>query len=255
MSRNFELLCRVGKELPEFSSDLLPNEGQSHQVDETVSVEEEGVKSEKENVLFRRVPNDSPLRDGEGCEQAQNELVKLVQRVFMFPNSGAPRLVVFSSIDKRSGSSEICFGVGDVLAAQVSGSVCMVDANLRSPSLHELLGIGRSPGLTDAMISLDPIKDFAVPIARGNLWLMPPGSSAGEATGLFASDRWCSRLAELKEEFDYVLIDAPSASMYMDPILLGQKADGVILIVEANSTRRETTRMAKQTFEGAGILH
>jgi Mrp family chromosome partitioning ATPase len=103
------------------------------------------------------------------------------------------------------------------------------------------------------MINPDSIKDFAVPVAGGNLWLMPPGSTAVEAPGLFASDRWYSRLAELKEEFDYVLIDAPPVSMYADPILLGQKADGVILVVEANSTRRETARVAKQTLEDARV--
>jgi Mrp family chromosome partitioning ATPase len=60
-------------------------------------------------------------------------------------------------------------------------------------------------------------------------------------------------MAELREKFDYVLIDAPPISSYVDAVLLGQIADGVILVVEANSTRRETARMVKETFEGANV--
>jgi Mrp family chromosome partitioning ATPase len=184
--------------------------------------------------------------------QAQEEVVKLVQRVFVFPNSHAPRAVVFSSV-QGNGSSEICSRAGEVLAAQGSGSVCLVDANLRAPSLHQLFGVGKFPGLADATVKPGPIKDFAVRIAGGNLWVVPPGSPAAEAQRLFASDGLRSRMGELREEFDYVLIDASPVSSYADAVLLGQMADGVILVVEANSTRRETARMAKETFEGAKV--
>jgi Mrp family chromosome partitioning ATPase len=60
-------------------------------------------------------------------------------------------------------------------------------------------------------------------------------------------------MMELSKEFDYVLIDAPPVSSYADAVLLGQMADGVILVVEANSTRRGTARMVKETFEGAKV--
>jgi succinoglycan biosynthesis transport protein ExoP len=60
-------------------------------------------------------------------------------------------------------------------------------------------------------------------------------------------------MRELREEFDYVLIDAPPLSSCSDAVLLGQMTDGVILVVEANSTRRETARTAKETFEGANV--
>ncbi|MGA7625023.1 MAG: CpsD/CapB family tyrosine-protein kinase [Candidatus Acidiferrales bacterium] len=223
MSRNFELLRRAGKE----------------------------------SVLFARsssdsLPNDNGHRRLDLGGQAQEETVKLVQRVFVFPNSHAPRAVVFSSVE-GNGSSEICCRAGEFLAAQGSGSVCLVDANLRASSLHQLMGVGKFPGLADATVKPGPIKDFAVRIAGGNLWTVPPGSPAVETQRLFASDQLRSRMGELKEEFDYVLIDAPPVSSYADAVLLGQMADGVVLVVEANSTRRESARIAKETFENARV--
>jgi Mrp family chromosome partitioning ATPase len=223
MSRNFELLRRVGKE----------------------------------DILFARssrdsLPNDNGHRRLDQGNHAQEEAVKFVQRVFVFPNSHAPRAVVFSSVE-GNGSSEICSRAGEVLAAQGSRSVCLVDANMRAPSLHQLFGVGKFPGLADAMVKPGPIKDFAVRIAGGNLWVVPPGSPAAEAQRLFASDQLRSRMGELRAEFEYVLIDAPPVSSYADAVLLGQMADGVVLVVEANSTRREMARMAKETFENAKV--
>jgi Mrp family chromosome partitioning ATPase len=223
MSKNFELLRRAGKE----------------------------------DELFGQSGTDSPP-DGGGHRPLdprappEQEVIKLVQRVFAFPNSHAPRVVVFSSV-QGNGSSEICCGAGEALAAQGSRSVCLVDANLRAPSLHRLLGVGKSPGLADAAVKPGPIKDFGVGIVGRNLWLLPPGSFAAEIQGLFASDRLRSRMMELRKEFDYVLIDAPPVGSCADAVLLGQMADGVILVVEANSTRRETARTAKETFEGANV--
>lgn len=223
MSRYFELLERAGKQggfLDGTSSGVLANDN---------------------------IPRPSDLG-----KQADGETVKLVQRVFVFPNSHAPKVVVFSSVE-GDGSSEICSRAGEALAAQGTGSVCLVDANLRAPSLHHLLGVGKSPGLADALVRSGPIKDFAVQIAGGNLWLVPFGSPAAEAQSLLASDRLRPRLGELREEFDYVLMHAPPVSSYADAVLLGQMADGVVLVIEAHATRRDAARRAKEILEGANV--
>jgi Mrp family chromosome partitioning ATPase len=66
-------------------------------------------------------------------------------------------------------------------------------------------------------------------------------------------DELRSRLAELLEHFDYVLIDAPGAGGSGDAAALGQAAGAAILVVEANRTRRLTARKAKETLESAGV--
>src|SRR4029453_18701317 len=70
---------------------------------------------------------------------------------------------------------------------------------------------------------------------------------------LLTSDRLRSRIVELRSEFDYVLVDVPPINHYADATLLGQLADGVVLILEANSTRGETTRKDKESLEAASL--
>ena len=61
------------------------------------------------------------------------------------------------------------------------------------------------------------------------------------------------RLSELRREFDYVLIDSAPLSTYADGVVLGQLADGLVLVLEANSTRREVAARVTENLRNAQI--
>lgn len=184
--------------------------------------------------------------------QARQQIANVVQRVFVVANSAVPRTVVFSGIDNPCRSGEICFHTAQALAAELAKSVCLVVTE-KTTSLYSLFDIADRPGLSEALSRPDPISDFTVQVKDENLWLLPAGSLSTGASGTFASDRMRLRLQELRKAFGYVLIDAPAVSSGASAVLLGQMADGVILVIEANSTRRETARMAKETFDRASV--
>ena len=71
-------------------------------------------------------------------------------------------------------------------------------------------------------------------------------------TGALSFSRLAARILELRQEFRYVLMDSPAVNIYSDAVPLGQAADGVILVVAANTTRREAACKAKECFENAG---
>lgn len=175
------------------------------------------------------------------------EVVKLVQRLFVFPNSHAPRSVVFSSVE-GSGSTQVCFRVAEVLA-EGSASVCVISTWAPVPESVE--GANECRGWAGAITSSGPITEFVLPTVVENLWLIPAGTQ--ETAHLFPSNELRSRIVELKKEFDYVLIDAPALTASPNAVVLGQMADGVILVVEANCTRHETARIAKETLDGAKV--
>ncbi len=225
MSRNFELLQQAEKkhELLRPSGKLAgPTDGRRYQLDLEALTRE--------------------------------EIAKLVQRVFLLPSpEGAPRMVLFTSAEHGDGCSWICARTSELLAVQVTGSVCVVDANLRSPSLHQHFDVENLCGLTDALVQSGPVRNFAQSLPGDNLWLVPGGSLGTDLNALLASGRLRSRMMELRTEFDYVLIDAPPVNLYADAIILGQLADGIVLVVAANSTRREVARKAKQSLEAAKL--
>ncbi len=224
MSRNFELLLRANKE----QELLQPGEA------------------------FGVPANASPSRPSLDA-LTQEELVKLVQRVFLSSGVETSGPAVFSGVDHGDGCSWICGRASEALAAQTEGLVCVVDANFRTPSLHQYLGTENYRGLANAVRQCGPIRDFAQRLPWGNLWLIPSGSVASDPYTLLNSDRLRSRLAELRREFDHILIDAPPVSLYTDAMVLGRVAGRVILVLESNSTRREVARKAKESLEAANV--
>ena len=184
---------------------------------------------------------------------AREESLRLVQRIFLLQTQAPPRAVVFAGIDHGNGCSEICVSVAQTLANNVRGSICLLEANLRSPALPELFGTTNHHGLTDALLQEGPIRSFTKPLRGDNLWLLSSGSLAPDSPKLLNSDRLKTRFAELRKEFDYVLIDAPPLTRYADAVGFGQITDGFVLILEANVTRREAALRVSENLRASGI--
>jgi protein-tyrosine kinase len=195
-------------------------------------------------------------RDADGLDLDQlagEEALRLVQRVFLLQAQEPPHMVAFAGIDHGNGCSRICVRVAETLAKNVRGSVCLVEANLRSPALPEMFGTTNHHGLTDALLQDGPIRSFTKPVRGDNLWLLSSGALAADSAQLLNSERLKPRLAELRKEFDFVLIDAPPLTRYSDAIGLAQMTDGLVLVLEANSTRREAALRVTESLNAAQV--
>jgi capsular exopolysaccharide synthesis family protein len=234
MSKNFELMQQAGKD-QEFRPIRNP---------------------EPAAVNFGNGGGNGQHRETEGPDldqMAGEEALRLVQRVFLLQAQEPPRMVAFAGIDHGNGVSRVCVRVAETLAKNIRGSVCLVEANLRSPALPEMFGTTNHHGLTDALLQDGPIRSFTKPVRGDNLWLLSSGALAADSAKLLNSERLKTRLAELRKEFDFVLIDAPPLTRYSDAIGLGQMTDGFILVLEANSTRREAALQVAEGLRAANI--
>jgi protein-tyrosine kinase len=235
MSRNFELLQNLGKEV------LLDAPAAVAAVDQ----------HRREPVVPQQVESKEPQLKLELKER--EELTKLAQRIFLQPGADSPRVVVFTASESGNGCSSICACAAELLAAQVTGSVCLVDANLRHPGLHEQFAVENHFGLADALQGTEPLLNYARSMSRTNLWLVSCGSSPEAALPLLSSDRMRQRMAELRSGVDYVLIDASAMNVSNDATVLAAAADGVVMVLKANSSRRETVRKAVQDMQAAHV--
>jgi Mrp family chromosome partitioning ATPase len=229
MSRNFELLQRVGRG---FAAPSTP---------QPVRVPSK---------LHEKVHHGARL---DWDQVAREEASRLVQQVFLSSDPKAPRAVVVAGIDEGVGCSQICLLVAETLRSTVSGSICLVEANLRSPSLPGMLGTSNHHGLTDAMLQEGPIRFFARPLEIDNVWFLSCGALSSDSPNFLNSDRLKARFEELRAEFDYLLVDAPSLSRYADATALGRLTDGLVLVLEANSTRKEAALMVMDSLRAAQI--
>jgi succinoglycan biosynthesis transport protein ExoP len=180
-----------------------------------------------------------------------DDIARLVQRLFFLGNANRPKVVSFSGVSREGRGSWICARVAQALSSQTPRSVCVVDADLSSRSLHTHFGVGNLGGLADALATSGPVRGFARPLSRHNLWLISAGSLQGNLYR--QAERFRACLTELSTEFPYVLISAPPLIRQTEATLAGQLADGIVLIVEANQTRRDAVRRAKEHLEAAQV--
>lgn len=189
-----------------------------------------------------------------GNHPAHNEEIKLIERVFLFPGPQVRQVVVFCEIDERGDQGGICARAGRNLAEQTGMPVCLVDADLNTPSsLFDYFGIDQTL-LVNRGISQSPsIRELTLRIKSRNVFLASLRMILGDVGPPWKFDAWPSRLNELRREFTYVLITVPFASTNQHRVLLGKSADGVILVLESQLTRRETARAIKQSLAEASV--
>ena len=241
MSRNFELLQQARLQLPGAGSGGV-------EIPFAPGVRSKARAKAKDRAVL------ASLRPADLDRAAREEMLRLVQSVFLLQGeSEKGKVVVFSAVDSRSGCSRVCSHAAQILADSVPGSVCLVDGNFREPSLAATFRASNHHGLSDALRAPEPIREYARKICGENLWLIPCGSAVDQSIGLLHSDLVRKRVDDLREAFDYVLIDTPPLNAYSEGVALGQSADGLVLVLEANSTRRDATARITERLQAMQV--
>jgi hypothetical protein len=170
---------------------------------------------------------------------AREQIRSLVRRVFFASGEQPVKQVVFSAAEPQLDVARICEQVARALAVETQADVALV---AREAGVAEISSGRPESGAGPSM------KSRGHQLAA-NLWRISESWLRGleSGTGL----HWLSCLAELRNQFEYSVIQGPAAGTSSGAALLGQLADGIILVLGARSTRRATARNIKETLEGA----
>ncbi len=217
-------------------------------------------KADQDQEIFLDVANGNGNGAHNGFKPARpadritkEETARLVQGLFLLPGTAAPRVTVFSGIERGDGCTSVCARAAEALMAMSDGTCCIVDANLRAPGVHEYFQMKNRSGFAEALTNSGPLREFAQPMYGGKLMVITAGTKDIEPSVLLSSPALTARIAELRREFAFVLIDTPPVNLFSDASSIGKQTDGAVLVLNANSTRRETARRSKAEFEGAGV--
>jgi Mrp family chromosome partitioning ATPase len=179
----------------------------------------------------------------------ESGLIELVHAILACIAGGRRVLLLTEATRESARSVFLCTEVAEELSLQITGNVLLVDANFDAPRAHRRFDRPASPGLSDSLRSAEPLMEFVQEITP-KLWLL----AAGNNNGLSAPhDAFRRRIAEMRQVFEVILIDAPSALNGRQMSSFGELTDGAILLLRANSTRRESAARAKSQLEQARI--
>jgi capsular exopolysaccharide synthesis family protein len=199
------------------------------------------------------------------AEDAAVQYEQVAARLLSLGETGHFSLAVTSTVSGE-GVSTVCVGLAFALAKSTSREVLLIDANLRRPSLHEMLGKPMGPGLHELLAGKgDPdhpemadspmhtdVRAFRTKVP--NLWLLPSGASMEYPAQLMTSEAAKGHISHLRDRFDFVIIDCPPVLSAVDTASICRLADGVVLVLRSGLIPRDEVTRAKNLLEGATIL-
>jgi len=131
--------------------------------------------------------------------------------------------------------------------------VCVIDTDLRRPTLHRLFGLDNQEGLTNLLLAREPDLERAVQrTVYTNVSAVTSGPLPPNPSELLGSARMQEVLERLKARFDVVLLDSPPALVVTDASVLATLADGLLIVARANHTRTQQLRATVEELAQSG---
>lgn len=159
----------------------------------------------------------------------------------------APKVIVVTSALPQEGKSSVAGNLALALA-QLGRRVCLIDGDLRRPSVAEYFGLVGEAGVSTVIVGRAGIDDVLQPVDHG-LSVITSGMVPPNPTELLSSLACEQMLKELGDRFDTVIVDAPPVLPAADAAVLAAAADGVIFVIQAGRSRRQDVKRALSALE------
>jgi len=158
------------------------------------------------------------------------------------------RTLVVTSASAREGKTTTTANFG-VVNAQAGTRVCVIDADLRRPTLHKVFGLSNSHGLSTVLIADQPLVKVAQATRIENLSVVTSGPLPPNPAELVGSRRMRELLERAVDDFDLIVCDTPPVVPVADAVALAAQCDGVILVVRTGRVPQEIVKRAVAQIE------
>jgi capsular exopolysaccharide synthesis family protein len=176
------------------------------------------------------------------------------------------KTILISSGIPAEGKTFVVANLAISLARNRNNRILLIDADLRRPSVHTMLGAPKTPGLTEYLTGEAEVNDilqqnqnpriFYAGLMREipNLTFIPAGAGGDNSSELVASDRFEKLIKLLSPHFDWILIDTPPVLSFADAIDIARVADAVLLVARGATTPYNVAQRAQAAFSNSRVL-
>jgi len=192
--------------------------------------------------------------NGDDGARGTEEFRTLRSRLYHLREKMPLKKILVTSALPKEGKSFMSSNLAQVMVRQHGRRALLIDADLRAPRLHLMLGTNSDPGLADYLMGK---KDEFSIMQRGpleNLFFIPSGTGANDPAELIGNGRLKLLMQRVEPLFDWIIIDSPPAVAVSDASVLAKACDGVLMVVRSNSTPVGLARKARQEFPEEALI-
>lgn len=165
------------------------------------------------------------------------------------------KTITVTSTKQNEGKSTVIVNLA-VTFANLDKRVLILDGDLRNPSVHKMLGVSNAKGLTNILVNNEDFNECIQCTDVKNLYVLTGGSIPPNPSEILSSKKMKEFVKRLKEQYDYIFIDAPPIGIVTDAGIISTYVDGCIFVVAVNEADIEHIKLSKERLEsvGANIL-
>jgi capsular exopolysaccharide synthesis family protein len=224
------------------------------QFDDTIRVPED-VEAKLGLTLLGLIPRGE---DSEVTSAKQSDLSdigeayrSLVANLRFATSSGLPRSIVVTSAQAAEGKTTSAQAMAFNLA-RLGHNVLMIDADLRRPTLHNLLDVRPKHGLTEVLAGQVSLDEAVYPSEFATLFYLTAVPIPSDPSLVLGSPRLAEVIVEARSKYDVVVIDSPPTLGLADAPNLAVNADAVIFVIDGSRSHRGAVKAALRRLE---IVH
>jgi capsular exopolysaccharide synthesis family protein len=191
------------------------------------------------------VGSSEPLLPFENQEEPAAEQYRIA-RTKLAHHPKNPKMIVISSASSGDGKTFTAINLAGVLSLKGDSKVLLLDGDFRRSSMHSRLGLPSSPGLAEVVTGECAFEDAVIQADQfPNLYILVRGDTKTiNPSELLDSPGWRLLCRRTREEFQYIIIDSPPVAAVADFELIQVAADGTILVVRPEHTKRSACLQA-----------
>jgi exopolysaccharide/PEP-CTERM locus tyrosine autokinase len=224
-------------------------------------------KAEKERI---REPQEEVVKTTFNDVILDNKLVSFFQpgsivaeqfrklRTYLFRPSlqNPPKTILVTSAFSGEGKSLIAINLAICIAIELQSHALLVDCDLRNPTLSRWFGMNESKGLSDYLLGQAELPDLLVKTQVDKLSILCGGSSQENPVELIGSKKMEALVEELKSRYSdrYIILDSSPVLATTEPNVLDKLIDGILLVIRAGETPRESVQQAIKLLQTDKII-
>lgn len=162
------------------------------------------------------------------------------------------KTILFTSTSKCEGKSTVISNLAYSFSRLENKKILLLDLDLRNPTVHKLFGVSNTNGVMD-ILKDNKVKNKCILKIEDNLHVVPSGVIPPNPAEILSSKRFGEFLESIKEEYDYVFIDAPPIGIVPDANIISTYVDGVMFLVGANDVDLKYAQVAIENLKKANV--
>jgi exopolysaccharide/PEP-CTERM locus tyrosine autokinase len=187
---------------------------------------------------------------------AAEQFRKLRTQLLRLRLSRPPRTILVTSATAGEGKTLVSANLAAGIAYDLNAYALLMDCDFRKPSLGQWFSLNNGYGLADYLIGKKEISELLLKTEVEKLRVLLAGTMQDNPTELIGSEKMQALIQEFKSRYNdrYIILDSPPLLSTSEPEVLSKFVDGIVIVVRAGVTPRETLKQAISSLEKEKIL-